>query len=70
VNYYEAVKRAYDQRMELRNYLGKGIKKCDINKNLKGLWEITYWILNEEQKLRVVNRNPDNLLVSWMYNKN
>ncbi|MGA7900792.1 MAG: hypothetical protein WCA39_18250 [Nitrososphaeraceae archaeon] len=28
--------------------IGKDIKKLDINKNLKGLWELTYWILNEE----------------------
>ena len=40
VNYYKAVKRAYDQSRELRDYLGKDIKKLDINKNLKGLWEI------------------------------
>jgi hypothetical protein len=64
VNYYEAVKHAHDQSSELRDYLGKDIKKRDINKNLKGLWEITYWILNEEQKIRVVSRNPDNFLVS------
>ena len=64
VNYYKAVKRAYNQSRELRDYLDKDIKKCDINKNLKGLWEITYWILNEEQKLRVISRNPDNLLIS------
>lgn len=65
VNYYNAFKRAYDQSTELRDYLGKDIKKCDINKNLRGLWEITYWVLNEEQKLRVVSNNPDNLLISW-----
>jgi hypothetical protein len=65
VNYYEAVRHAYDQSMELRDYLGKAIEKRDIDKNLKGLWEITYWILNEEQKIRVVSRNPDNLLISW-----
>ena len=60
VNYYKAVKGAYNQSRELRDYLGKDIKKRDINKNLKGLWEITYWILNEEQKIAVVSRNPDN----------
>ncbi|MGA7897924.1 MAG: hypothetical protein WCA39_03590 [Nitrososphaeraceae archaeon] len=48
MKYYEAVKRAYTQSRELRDYLGKDIKKLDINKNLKGLWELTYWILNEE----------------------
>jgi beta-glucosidase/6-phospho-beta-glucosidase/beta-galactosidase len=66
INYYNAVKHAYDQSRELGDYLDKDIKKCDINKNLKGLWEITYWILNEEQKIKMVCRNPDSILVSWI----
>ena len=66
VNYYEVVKHAYDQSRELRDYIGKDIKKRDINKNLKRLWEITYWILNEEQKLRVVCTDPYNLLISYI----
>lgn len=66
VNFYDAVKHAYNQSRELRDYLGKDIKKQNINENLRRLWELTYWLLNEEQKLRVVNRNPHNLLVSWV----
>jgi len=65
VSYYKSVKRAYDQSWELRDYLGRDIKKQDINKSLKELWEITYWIFNEEQKLRVISKDPNNLLVSW-----
>ena len=39
VNYYAAIKRAYDQSRELKDYPGNDIKKGDINKNLMGLWE-------------------------------
>ncbi|HEY7081087.1 MAG TPA: hypothetical protein VH500_15425 [Nitrososphaeraceae archaeon] len=66
VNYYEAVKCAHDQSRELRDYLGEDVNKLDINKYLRSLWEITYWILNEEQKIRVVSRSPDNILVLWI----
>jgi hypothetical protein len=37
-----------------------------IDKNFSGLWRLTYRFVNEEQRVRVVNRDPDNLLVSWM----
>ena len=31
------------------------------------LWEFTFRILYEEkERVRVVNKNPDNLLVSWV----
>jgi hypothetical protein len=37
-----------------------------INKDNKALWEFTYRIINEEkERVKVVNKNPDNLLVSW-----
>ena len=43
----------------------KGIN--NINKDNKALWEFTYRILNEEKKrVKVVNKDPDNLLVSWV----
>jgi hypothetical protein len=38
----------------------------EINKNFKGLWRLTYRFVNEEQRIKVVNRDPDNLLVSWV----
>lgn len=66
VNYYEAVKSAYNESRELRDYLDEDIKKHEINKALKGLWDITYWILNEEPKIRVICKDPDNLVVSWI----
>ena len=43
----------------------KGIN--NINKDNKVLWEFTYRILYEEkERVKVVNRDPDNLLVSWI----
>jgi hypothetical protein len=43
----------------------KGIN--NLNKDNEVLWEFTYKILNEEkERVKVVNRNPDNLLVSWI----
>jgi hypothetical protein len=38
----------------------------EINKNFEGLWRLTYRFVNEEQRVRVANRDPDNLLVSWI----
>jgi hypothetical protein len=38
-----------------------------LNKDNKVLWESTYRILNEEKKrVKVVNKDPDNLLVQWV----
>jgi hypothetical protein len=43
----------------------KGIN--DLNKDNKVLWEFTYKILYEEKKrVKVVNKDPDNLLVQWV----
>jgi hypothetical protein len=38
----------------------------EINKNFRGLWRLTYRFVNEEQRVRLVNRDPDNLLLSWV----
>ena len=39
-----------------------------INKMFKPIWEFTYKIVNGEEKnrVKVVNRDPDNLLVQWV----
>ena len=43
----------------------KGIN--NLNKDNKALWEFTYSILYEEkERVKVVNKNPDNLLVQWV----
>ena len=42
----------------------KGIN--NLNKDNKALWKFTYRMLNEEKRVKVVNKEPDNLLVSWI----
>jgi hypothetical protein len=42
----------------------KGIN--NLNKDNKGLWEFTYRTIHEEPEIKVVNKNPDNLLVRWV----
>ena len=39
----------------------------EINKGLRPIWEFTYKIVDEEKEgVKVVNRDPDNLLVTWI----
>jgi hypothetical protein len=38
----------------------------EINKKFMALWRLTYRFVNEEQRIKVVNRDPDNLLLSWV----
>ena len=43
----------------------KGIN--NLNKDNKALWEFAYRILYEEkERVKVVNKDPDNLLVQWV----
>jgi FPC/CPF motif-containing protein YcgG len=44
----------------------KGIN--NLNKYNKALWKFTYMILHEEkERVKVVNKDPDNLLVQWVH---
>ena len=67
IDYYEAVKIAYTQCERMRKHFDspKGIN--NLNKDNKALWGFTYKIVSGEEKdwVKVVNKNPDNLLVSW-----
>jgi hypothetical protein len=49
-------------------HFGSVIKETtEINKGFKPIWKLTYRIINEEKKrVKVINKNPDNLLVSWV----
>ena len=39
----------------------------EINKTFKSIWEFTYKIVcADERRVRLVNRDPDNLLVQWI----
>ena len=67
IDYYEAAKIAYTDGQYMRKYLDSGIDIAEINKWYRPIWEFTYKIVNEEkERVRVVNKNPDNLLVSWI----
>jgi hypothetical protein len=67
IDLYEAARIAYTESEYMRKYFDspKGIN--NINKDNKVLWEFTYRILYEEKnRVKVVNRDPDNLLVQWV----
>jgi hypothetical protein len=79
VNYYDVVKRAYEKEamkildqynpMTIRDHLlARGVNSVNkIDKNLKALWEFTFRIVNNnEERIKVVNKDPDNMLVSWI----
>ena len=66
IDFYEAARIAYTKSEYMRKHFNspKGIN--NLNKDNKALWEFTYRIINEEkERVKVVNKNPDNLLVSW-----
>src|SRR5438874_1217352 len=64
IDYYDAIRIAYQNNEDLREYLNCTLE--DINKDLKILWKFTYRILNFEKRIRVVNKDIYNLLVSWI----
>jgi hypothetical protein len=67
INFYKAASIAYTESEYMRKHFDspKGIN--NLNKDNKVLWEFTYRILNEEkERVKVVNKNPNNLLVSWV----
>jgi hypothetical protein len=71
IEYFEAVRIVYLKNTQyFIEYFGGDeagdICHDEINKNFKGLWRLTYRFVNEEQRIKVVNRDPDNLLVSWV----
>ena len=67
IDFYEAARIAYTESEYMRKHFDshKGIN--NLNKDNKALWKFTYRILNEEKKrVKVVNEDPDNLLVQWV----
>jgi hypothetical protein len=71
IEYFEAVRIVYLKDTQyFIEYFGcddKGDLTYDeINKNFRGLWRLTFRFVNEEQRIKVVNRDPNNLLVSWV----
>jgi hypothetical protein len=67
IDFYEAVRIAYMESEYMRKHFNSPKVINNLNKDNKALWEFTYRILYEEkERVRVVNKNPDNLLVSWV----
>jgi hypothetical protein len=68
IDFYEAVRIAYTESEFMRKHFKSVIKHItEINKGFKPIWEFTYRIVYEEkERVRVVNKDPDNLLVSWL----
>ena len=66
IDFYEAVSTVYTESECMRKHFDtKGIN--NLNKDNKVLWEFTYRILHEEkERVKVVNKDPDNLLVQWV----
>ena len=67
IDYYEAARIAYTDGQQMRKYLDSKIDIVEINKWYRPIWEFTYRILYEDKKrVKVVNKDPDNLLVQWV----
>ena len=65
IDYSEAVKIAYTESEHMQRYLYTTIKVVtEINKTFKPIWRFTYKISGgEEARIKLVKRDPDNLLV-------
>jgi hypothetical protein len=69
IDYYEAARIAYDDGQHMNKFLDYKVQDIsEINKCFRPIWEFTYRIVTGEEKdrVRVVNRDPDNLLVQWV----
>ena len=52
----------------MKKFIECKINVEEINKGFRPLWEFTYKIVSGEEKkrVRVVSKDPDNLLVQWV----
>ena len=53
----------------MKKYIDAEIKDAyrEINKTFQSIWEFTYKIVSaDEERVRLVSRDPDNLLVQWI----
>jgi hypothetical protein len=68
IDYYEAARIAYTGREYMRKFIDAEINVEEINKGFRPLWEFTYKIVSGEEgkRVRVINRDPDNLQVQWV----
>ena len=68
IDYYKAARIAYVESEYMQKHIDSEIRDItDINKGFRPIWEFTYKIVSgEETRVKVVNKNPDNLFVSWI----
>ena len=70
INFYEAVRIAYTGRHCMRMFINSELEDIaeKINKTFRPIWEFTYKIVSGEEwkRVKVVNRDPDILLVQWV----
>jgi hypothetical protein len=69
IDYYEAARIAYTEWKYMQKHFEPVIKDItEINKGFRPIWEFTYKIVSGEEwkRVKVVNRDPDNLLVQWV----
>jgi hypothetical protein len=53
--------------MHAKTYRLRNKRYYRNNKGFKPIWEFTYRIVNEEkERIKVVDKNPDNLFVLWI----
>ena len=52
----------------MRKFIEREINVEEINKGFRPLWKFTYRIVSgeEQKRVRVVNKDSDNLLVQWV----
>jgi hypothetical protein len=52
----------------MRKFIEREINVEEINKRFRPLWKFTYKIVSGEdnERVGVVNRDPDNFLVQWV----
>jgi hypothetical protein len=68
IDYYEAARIAYTNREYMRKFIEHEINVGEINKCFRPLWKFTYKIVSGEdnKRVKVINKDPDNLLVQWV----
>src|SRR5918996_5081679 len=68
IAFYEAARIAYTDREYMRKFIECEINVEEINKRYGPLWGFTYKLVSgdDSKRVRVVNKDPDNLQVSWV----
>ena len=69
IDYFEAARIALIESEYMQKYFDPAIKNTiQINKMFRPIWEFTYKTVSGEEwkRVKVVNRDPDNLLVQWV----